>query len=193
MFNIGGRMKLRQENRRVAMLCRQSDLNGALEAAGRAQNLAAQIFGTAHPDYALSLNNFASILFKLGSYGEAEPILAHAADILRNAKKTGKEEYAALLNNLGETERLLGKTDEAIQLHEEGVAVRKKIGNPVPYAQSLHNLALAYKAVGNVSKAKVLFEISRNLRMKYLGQNHPDTVRTINALSECNRSVSGSQ
>lgn len=183
MFNISGRFKLWQENQRIASLRQQSNLKGALQVADRARDLAAQIHGVNHPHFALSLNNLASILFQLGAYEEADPIFSQAIGIWRNANKTNSPYFAALLNNAGETKRMLNKNKEAVQIHEEGLAIRKKYGRPVEYAQSLYNLACAYKALGNTDKAKMLYEIALNLRSKALGKNHPDTIKTINALA----------
>ncbi len=49
----------------------------------QALEIEAETLGTAHPDYAIDLNNLASLLQELGRHAEAEPLYAQALEILR--------------------------------------------------------------------------------------------------------------
>jgi len=189
MFNISGRIKITQETRRIQNLLSQLNLSDALDAACRVRDLSAQIYGLNHVNYVLSINNLAGVLFKLGNYQDAEPLLSQAIAIMRNTKKSispfHADLYSACLNGLAETKRMLGAYEESITIHEEALAVREpfEFNHPEEVAQSLQHLAEAHIEAGHTDKARTLLERALNLRTRSLGENHPDTIRTRDTLA----------
>ena len=70
-----------------------------------------------------------------------------------------------------------GKYDDAKPLHEEALAIRKKVhGEEHPdVAQSLNNLAVLLYHQQKYNEAKTYMEQALNIRAKVLGPDHPDT------------------
>ena len=73
--------------------------------------------------------------------------------------------------------RVVGRTAEAIPLHEQTLANRERVlGTDHPNTlASRNNLAMAYRAVGRTTEAISLYEQTLADCERVLGTNHPDT------------------
>jgi len=110
-------------------------------------------------DYLLSaLLGYSSLSFGVSRFSEAQSAALEARSL---AHAVGDEQSEALaINWLGNIACQLGNYDEAIRLHEQSLAMRRKIGKPHLVAASLHNLATACAAYGLTDRAAELYEES---------------------------------
>ena len=135
----------------------------------------------------------------LTAVGELAHILRHRgridADMLEMAKSAG-EGLARVLgpdhldtlisrNSLAEAYLAVGRTAEAIALHQATLKLREsKLGPDHPGTlNSRHNLAGAYLAAGRTAEATTLDEATLKLRESKLGPDHPDTLTSRNSLA----------
>ena len=81
--------------------------------------------------------------------------------------------------------REAGRRQEALQLSEQVVEVRKRIlGNDHPNTlSSMHNLAKRYSEIGRRQEALQLSEQVLEARKRTLGNEHPDTLKSIKQLA----------
>ncbi|MCD8018620.1 MAG: tetratricopeptide repeat protein, partial [Clostridiales bacterium] len=105
--------------------------------------------GTAHPDYAAALVNFANLLRMMHYDKESEALFLSAKKIYESLGATELFQYAGLCNNLGLLYQQMGRYEEAIPLHKLCLNLLKN--NPeheVLYGVTLNNLVEPYKAIG---------------------------------------------
>ena len=65
-----------------------------------AKAIRAEVLGEKHPDYAVSLNNLASLYKNMGSFEKAEPLHLKAKAIRAEVLGEKHPDYATSLNNL---------------------------------------------------------------------------------------------
>jgi Flp pilus assembly protein TadD len=134
-----------------------------------------QILGTAHPDYASSLNDLACLYQALGDYARAEPLLREARHIRKQALGAAHPRYATSLNNLAMLYQTMGDYVRAESLCLEARDIYKQAlgaGHP-DYAGSLNNLASLYEAMGDYARAEPLYREARDIYRQALGAGHP--------------------
>jgi len=106
--------------------------------------------------YAYALSSYGALLFGLSRFDQAE-------DMLSKAKQIAEEEGDELITShaatvLGNVACVTGKYRQAIELQEEGLRLRRKIGKPHLIAFSLGNLATVYGHMNDRDRAIPLFE-----------------------------------
>ncbi|MBK8489837.1 MAG: CHAT domain-containing protein [Saprospirales bacterium] len=83
--------------------------------------------GKAHPEYASSLNDLASLYLELGPYEKAEPLYLEAKAIWEKALGKEHPHYAATLYNLAVLYGNMGKYEKAEPLYLELLVVNKRL------------------------------------------------------------------
>ena len=151
----------------------------------KALRIGEKTIGKEHPDYAIHLNNLASVYYLQGRYDEA---IEKYEEALRIDEKTiGKEhpEYAKHLSNLANVYYLQGRYDEAIEKYEEALQIDEKtIGKEHPdYAIDLGNLAKIYIVQGNFQLAEKNNEHALEIFEKTVGKFHPYYATCLNDLA----------
>jgi CHAT domain-containing protein/tetratricopeptide (TPR) repeat protein len=107
--------------------------------------------------------------------------LAHLDTKSRWRLLQAKDAASGLLNRLFEQ----GRAREALPLAQEILKARREIltENHPRYAESLHDLATLYHAVGDYGKALLLYERARDLTKKFRTENHPAYISNLNNLA----------
>ena len=150
-----------------------------------AMNIRKQTLGENHPDYALSLNNLASIYSSLGNYNKAIELGTQAINIRKKTLGENHPGYALSLSNLAGYYGNLGDYNKAVELGTMAMNIRKQtLGENHPdYATSLSNLASNYSSLGNYNKAVELGTMAMEIQRKTLGENHPDYATSLSNLA----------
>jgi tetratricopeptide (TPR) repeat protein len=72
-------------------------------------------------------NNLADLHYSLGEYAEAEPHYRRSLEWLRQDSSADEAHLADVLENLGNLEERLDRLDDALVLHEEALAIRRRL------------------------------------------------------------------
>ncbi len=122
-----------------------------LDAIDRAKN-----FGPRDPRIAATLNDLALTYFRLGRYGEAEPLHKRALDIRERVYGKEHPKVAATLNDLAFLYVAQGRTAEAGPLHTRALAIREKAFGPdhPEVAKSLNNIGGLYLELERYAEAE---------------------------------------
>ncbi|MGH1340214.1 MAG: tetratricopeptide repeat protein [Nannocystales bacterium] len=125
--------------------------------------------------------NIASVHSEKGDYEAAETHIRRALKLLEGTD-SAPEHRAQLLDNLGVTIRALGRFDEALEVHEEGLTLREAALGPVhpQLARSLTNTAAAYIELAKFEEADARYARALEIREQVLGPNHLDVATTVN-------------
>ena len=162
----------------------QGDLDGARRLHERSLVIREARLGPDHPDTAWSLNNLGVIQQDLGDLDGARRIHERALAIRQSRLGPDHPDTTYSLMNLGEILRQQGDLDQARQLLEQALAIIEVDGSDnVKSAWVLNNLAVILELQGNLDGARQLYERALTFQRSYLGANHPETVRTEQALS----------
>src|SRR5262249_40416558 len=115
----------------------------------RALMIRENALGRNHRDVAISLNNLARIYARLRRYDDAEALHRRAIASEEKAAGAGRE-LAVSLNNLALVDLKVGRPGEAEQLTQRALALQQKVlpQGDADVAQSLNNLAVAYRQLG---------------------------------------------
>ncbi len=152
------------------------EAKGLLEEANRL--VAAQpVTSDARMDAALSL---AELAFYQGKHAQAEQQFRELLKIERGlGAKAPTERESAIMNNLGSSVRAQGRTDEAITLQREALAVTiAALGEKsLAAAETRNNLASALMQKGEFTEAAKEFAASCEVRTALLRPGHPLLVR----------------
>lgn len=125
-------------------------------------------------------SNRASVYTEKGEHQAAEAELRRALDLLEQAGGA-PQRRAGLLDNLGTVVRVLGRFEEAVALHEEGLALREaSLGPEHPLlARSLTNTAAAYVELAKFDEADARYARALKIRERVLGPDHLDVATTL--------------
>jgi len=129
----------------------------------------------------------------MNKYDKAEELFSKA---LRGFANTSGEDSASacrVKNNLAFSLQKQDKLEDAITMHESCLCSRRKhFGDEhSETAQTMSNLATAFRMVGKMARAKELFQKAVECREKLekMGRDHPATLYTVSqyalTLSEC--------
>lgn len=156
----------------------------------RAERLALECLALARAgddptDLSRALDNYATVLQRLGRYAEAEKIFTQALEIERATVGEGHPDYAVQLNNLAGTVWAQGRFAEAERLYREALNIcRATIGERHPnYATHLNNLAGVVRAQGRYSEAERLYRQALEIDRASIGEGHPDYAIDLNNLA----------
>jgi CHAT domain-containing protein/tetratricopeptide (TPR) repeat protein len=202
------RDRLFAEAKKLAQAGKLAETIGALE---KVLAIEREVFGAVHEKVALTLETLAQVQearedFAAGGKARAE-VLALREKLWgpghwRVTDARIGLAYTRRLASLDKSQRLLlargkglaqkafdlhrqGKAKAAIPMAQEVVKIRKALldENHPSYADSLNNLAVLYKAMGDYRQALPLYLQARDLRKKLLTENHPDYAASLNNLA----------
>ena len=142
----------------------------------QAVDIAEQVYGENHPEYAYSVNNLAFLYQELGRYSQAEPLFQQSLAIERRMLGEKHAQYAATLRHLGRLYCQTGVYAKAEPLLQQALAIEKELlgDKNLDCATTLDDLATMYTAQGLYGKAEPLYRQVLEIRKQVQGQRHPD-------------------
>lgn len=154
-------------------------------------NIAQQIFGVNHPDYATCLNNLALVYRSQGKYNEAMKLYKKSIDIDGKSLGTNHPLYAGDLNNLASIYQAQGNYDEAALLYTKALHIdEENFGTDhINYAVRLNNLAGVYFEQEKYQDAVKMYKETCQIFKRILGKKHPHTRHTENAIDICQTKI----
>lgn len=88
---------------------------------------------------------------ELGSLDDAERVFGRALEL---ARADGDDLLIAhATNNMGAIANIRGRRDEAIALYQLAIPAYQRLGNVAGLAQSLHNMAISFRHLGQLERA----------------------------------------
>ncbi|XP_073247201.1 uncharacterized protein [Porites lutea] len=134
------------------------------------------------------LHNLAKLCQKSSHFFFAKIVVNLAYDLLRNLDDTSTGAFARkgrVLNVTGEVYHWLGEYNQAKELHEKALIIRKKIfgEDHADIATSYNNLALVCYTLGEHNQAKDLHEKALIIRKKIFGEDHADVATSCDNLA----------
>jgi tetratricopeptide (TPR) repeat protein len=141
--------------------------------------------GNENLQFALSLNQLATLYDSQGKYDEAEPLFLRSLFIREKQLGENHPDVATNLNNLASLYESQRKYNKAEPLYRRSLAIREnQLGKNHPYvAESLNNLAELYRKQGKYNEADPFHRRSLAIREKQLGENHPHVAQSLNNLA----------
>ena len=151
----------------------------------RALAIRERLFGSEHPDVAMSFSNLAALYDHQGRYEEAEPLFKRALSIHEGTSDPNPVNVALVLNNLAAFYYNQERYAEAESLYERSLAIRERVLGPdhPGVATSLNNLAALYHHQGRYAEAELPFKRGLAIRERALGPDHPDVAGSLNSLA----------
>ena len=168
----------------------------------RALAIREKVLGPEHPDTARSLNDLAVFYKNQGQFDQALPLYMRALAIREKVLGHDHTDTAQSLNDLAGLYKTLGQNDQALPLYQRALAIREKVpdADNTDTALSLNSLAAMYETLGQYDQALSLYQRALKIQGKYelalplfqralkiseqvLGNEHPDTVSSINNLA----------
>lgn len=122
--------------------------------------LADQLFGKEHSQYATALNEYAGAYRNLGEYQKAEGIYLEALNVMERSLGRNTFEYATILNNLAGMYRLSKQYEKSEKAFlDVKYLYASTIGEThFLYISGLNNLGLLYQDMGDYKKAVQLHQ-----------------------------------
>ena len=140
------------------------------------------------------LHNLANLCQNSCYFFFAKIVVNLAHDLLRNLDDTSTGAFARkgrVLNVTGEVYHRLGEYNQAKELHEKALIIRKKIfgEDHADVATSYNNLALVHKCLGEYNQAKELYEKALIIYKKIFGEDHAYVATSYNNLASVYNSL----
>jgi tetratricopeptide (TPR) repeat protein len=137
-----------QLNRQIGQLFKQGQYARAIGLATQACDLARNLFGAAHPNYAATLNNVGTMYYSSGNNAAAEPFYRQALEIRRKALGEQNPDFAQSLYNLALLYKSMGNSAAAEPLFRQALEIRRRVfGEEHPdFALSLISVASLYSS-----------------------------------------------
>eukprot|EP00051_Salpingoeca_urceolata_P024106 m.420525 g.420525 ORF g.420525 m.420525 type:complete len:797 (-) comp20189_c0_seq14:457-2847(-) len=123
-------------------------------------------------------NEVGNTLWQNGKAEEAMQLYKRGLAIDLKTLGENHPETATSLSNIGSAFYNQGDYDNAIQYHEQSLAIRKTLGEDPNLANSYDNLGSAYDSKGDYDKAIGFFNQALSIQLKTLGEDHHDTAIT---------------
>ena len=145
-----------------------------------------RVYGGAHPNLALALNNLGTIVAEEGRLDEAESLYNEALAMAQKVFGDSHPRLAATLNNLGQLAVSHQNWAGAVDFYRRAVAMQQEeLGenNPI-YAQMTVNLAQALVRLGQSGEAEVLLERARAITESTVGARHPQMLYIVHSLGD---------
>lgn len=183
----GHRMTIALRSLVAEMKSRNGDHNIVLELYRENLQICREKFGDGHQDTISNLSRLALVEASLGNF-------AVANELIRDALKAGKAALGEDHPNvrqmhiwLGNTLRLTGDADQAIEVLSEAVAYYQNRESPQHgmRIEAEESLARAFFASGQYGKAYELYAATLEARNGSLLKSHPTTVTAKSRLAEC--------
>jgi CHAT domain-containing protein len=143
---------------------------------------------------AATLNNLAMLYKDEGRARDAEPFFKWALALYKAGLGPTHPYTVAIMNNMGDLYRSEGRNAEAESFYRGAAFLAEKSLElnlqpaELEYADALramvrHNLGELYRSQGKRSEAEGMYQAALEIRKEKLGENHPDTASTMNALA----------
>ena len=134
------------------------------------------------------LHTLAWVCQKSSYFYFAKIVVNLAYDLLGNLDDNSTGAFARkgrVLNVSGEVYHSLGEYNQAKELHEKALIIRKTIfgEDHADVATSYNNLASVYNSLGEYNQAKELHEKALVIRKKIFGEDHADVATSYNNLA----------
>ena len=134
------------------------------------------------------LNTLARVCQESSYFFFAKIVVNLAYDLLGNLDDTSTSAFARkgrVLNVSGKVHSSLGEYNQAKELHEKALLIRKKIfgEDHADVATSYNGLASVYNRLGQYNQAKELYEKALTIRKKIFGEDHADVATSYNNLA----------
>ncbi len=164
----------------------EGNLKEAQDLWERALKIREKVWGEDHPLIAHSLNNLALVHLNSGDPKGAVPLLQRVVQIQEKVLGADHPDLAAGLSNLGDAMYRTGDIDGAKASYVRAVAIMEKSSPDNPeLARFLDGLGHVLRKENDPAGAKKLYERSLSLRIKVLGDTHPDLGLSIGGLADC--------
>ncbi|MDR1002410.1 MAG: toll/interleukin-1 receptor domain-containing protein [Oscillospiraceae bacterium] len=141
-----------------------------------------KVFGTEHPDTAITYNNIAEVYRRKGDYDKALKWDNKALAIREKVLGTEHPDTAITYNNIALIYDSKGDYDEALKWHNKALLIKEKVlGTEHPStATTYNNIAGVYESKGDYDEALKWHNKALEVKEKVLGTEHPDTAITYN-------------
>ncbi len=151
------------------------DPKGAIASGTELLQAEERVHGKVHPDYVEALSSLGNMHADIGDYPTAEGMLRECVDLDRQLGDDGN--LAISLNNLATVLVDEEKYEDAIPIHEESLAIRRRVfGTPsVQVAIALGNYALALGGAGRYEDAEAAARAAVKSSLVVFGEDHPRT------------------
>jgi serine/threonine-protein kinase len=132
-----------------------------------------QLFGEHHPDYQVSLQNYARAIADSGKPTQAIPLLEQNLALSRELYGGHSAKLADANNVLAYVQHDLGAFAQAIENYSEAMRIHAEVSgeDSAAYAVPLNNLAYAHEDMGDYAAAIPLYERSLAIRRKSLPES----------------------
>ena len=132
-----------------------------------------------NPEYALSLNNLASLYLDRADFAHAARCSNRRLDIVKQTLGEGHEHYARSLNNLGMVYHELADYAKAEPLFKQAMVLQKahQGERSADYATTLNNLGLLYFQRADYIQAELYYQRSLEIVKALVGPRHLGTHR----------------
>jgi len=141
--------------------------------------------GRAHRDLAVTANNVAGLLYRLGRYAEA--VEAFKAIVLLRESMVGPHhaDVGTALNNIGAAYRAQGRHIDAEPFFRRAISIWEKALGPdhTLVAVALDNVAVSLQAQGHRVEAESLYKRALAIRESAFGPDHPEVGGSLNNLA----------
>ncbi len=159
----------------------------------RAAELRTKEYGLVHPLTSMSLSYVAALDESQGNYAAAESTGRIVLDIQRKLKPQHTTELATALDNVSRYVEEQGRLDEAMQIAQEAIALRKGSSDSASLAAvayTLNNLSVSYQYKGNWVKAESLSRASLDVEAQVHGKrslNYGSLLRTLAGITDATK------
>jgi len=146
--------------------------------------LAQKLAGEDHPDFAIHLNNLASVYKSQSKYEEAEKLYLKALEITKKVLGEDHPKFATVLNNLAGVYYYQEKYPEAEKKYLQALEIKKHESpkNHASIADSLNGIALVYEAEGKYEEAEKIYLQALEITKQTLGEDRPGFAVRLNNL-----------
>lgn len=139
-----------------------------------------KLFGPDHPDSLILLHNLGKALHHLGNYPEALRCLEEAGAGQRRQLGAQHRDFLLSLESQAVTLQTMGDRDAAKQIYS---ALLADCSDPQRRAALIHNYAGILQEEGDLAGARSHYEQVLIDRRQFCGEEHPDTLMTLNNLA----------
>jgi len=146
-------------------------------------------FGNDHLGTQMSMSNLGNAYLSASYPSKAIPCFEQALALGRRVRGRVDPQTIEAMIGLASAYKAESRTDEAINLYEEALEAYRSLGDEVQAMGARLNLAGAFDSAGRTEEAILLYERALTDCVRLLGEDHPDTLLTINNLAAAYRSA----
>lgn len=168
----------------VNQLYHAGEFEKAVPVAKKAIDAAKKEVGPEHLEYAVALNDLATIYFELGEFEKAEPLLLSIATIRKNRLGENDPLYAKSLKDLANNYHWMSDFIRSADYYIQAGNILKKLAGELSeeYANNLYDLGLVYYNGGFYEKAEPVALNLKTLREELFGPDHTEYATSVSLL-----------